>query len=173
MGKEDNPTEEISGVHTAELAAARASKFNDGHYDHYGKGRLDETVSKTQAQIIVGNYSEDAFVESHMPCGDSVLNLNEDLTNGPKIDKNELGQVETQFDRTMRSWTRINRMNVGLSFLSTNKLKLGKRQLGDVLEENCKAETMTLNQKRAKVKFGDGMSDSISTGVKDYPCSKP
>ena len=175
MGKEDNLAEEISEVHTAELAAARASKFNDGHYDHYGKGRLDETVSKTQVQIMVGNYSEDAFVESHMPCGDSVLNLNEDVTNGPKIDKNELGQVETQSDRTMRSWTRINRMNVRPSeeFLSTNKLKLGKRKFGDVLEENCKAETMTLNQKRAKVKFGDGMSDSISAGVKDYPCSKP
>ena len=82
MGKKDYPAEEISGVHTAELAAARALKFNDGHYDHYGKGRLEETVSKTQAQIMVGNYSEDAFVESHMPCGDSVLNLNEDLTMG-------------------------------------------------------------------------------------------
>ena len=86
-----------------------------------------------------------------------------------------MGQVETQSDKTMRSWTRINRMNVGPSeeFLSTNKLKLGKRQLGDVLEENCKAEAMTLNQKCAKVKFGDGMPDSILAGVKDYPCSKP
>ena len=91
MGKEDNPAEMVSGVHTAEPAAARASTFNDGLYDHYGKGGLDETVSKTQAQIMVGNYFEDTIVESHVPCEDSVLNLNEDLTNGPKIDKNKLG----------------------------------------------------------------------------------
>ena len=113
MGKEDNPAEMVSGVHTAEPAAARASTFNDGLYDHYGKGRLDGTVSKTQAQIMVGNYSEDTIVESHVPCEDSVLNFNEDLANGPKIDKNKLGQAETQFDRTKRSWTRINRMNIG------------------------------------------------------------
>ena len=62
---------------------------------------------------MVGNYSEDTIVESHVPCEDSVLNLNEDLTNGPKIDKNKLGQAETQSDRTKGSWTRINRMNIG------------------------------------------------------------
>ena len=68
--------------------------------------------------------------------------------------------------------------------MTTNKLKLGKRQLGDALEENCETETMKLNQKRAKMKFGDGMSDSkmkfgdgmsdsISARVEDHPCRKP
>ena len=48
---------------------------------------------------------------------------------------------------------------------TTNKLKLGKRQIGDVLEENCEARTMTLHQKRARVRFGNGMFDSISARV--------
>ena len=47
MGKEDNPAKMVSGVHTVESVAARASTFNDDLYDHYGKGRLDGTVSKT------------------------------------------------------------------------------------------------------------------------------
>lgn len=78
--------------------------------------------------------------------GDSVLKLNEDSTNGPKKNKNGLGQAETQSDRTKRSWMRINRMDfVPLEEISaTNKLRLGKRQMGDALEENCETETITL-----------------------------
>nr|POE69975.1 hypothetical protein CFP56_73227 [Quercus suber] len=182
MGKEDNPMEENSGVHTTEPAAARASTLNKSHYAHYGKGRLDGTVSKIRAPITTGIYSEDTLVESHVPSlapcresRDSVLNLNEDLTNGPKIDKNELGQAKTQSDRTKRSWKRINRTDFRPSeeISTTNKLKLGKRQMGDVLEENCEAGTTMLHKKRARVKFGDCMSDSISVGVEDHPCRKP
>ncbi|XP_030930922.1 uncharacterized protein LOC115956765 [Quercus lobata] len=175
LGKEDNPAEMVSEVHTAGPAAARAATAKDGLYDHYGKGGQDGSVTKIQAQITEGNYSEATFVESHVPGMDSVFKPNEESKNGPALDKNELGQAESHTESTKRTWTRINRMNFGPSDepLITNRIKLGKRPLGDALEEKCETETIQQNQKRAKVKFVDGMDDYISAEVEDHPCRKP
>ena len=87
--------EENTRVLTVEPAAARALMLNDSNFAHYGKGGLYGIVSKIQAQITAGIYSKDSLVTSHepvlAPCGDLVLNLNEDSTNRPKTNKNELG----------------------------------------------------------------------------------
>ena len=95
LGKEDNPVEENTRVLTVEPAVARALMLNDSNFAHYGKGGLYGIVSKIQAQITAGIYSKDSLVTSHVPvlapCGDLVLNLNEDSTNRPKTNKNELG----------------------------------------------------------------------------------
>lgn len=56
---------------------------------------------------------------------------------------------------------------------TTTKVKLGKRQLGDNLEENGEKETTKVKQKRAKAKCGNGLSDYTSAGVEDHPCRKP
>lgn len=54
-----------------------------------------------------------------------------------------------QPDRIKRTGKRLNRMEFRplKGNLTTNITKLGKRQMRDVLEENCEAASTTLHQK--------------------------
>ena len=81
----------------------------------------------------------DNHVLSLAPSGDVDLNLNEDSNNGLKEVNNELGLADTQPNKLKTKWTRISRMDVGLSDLNitTSKLKLGERLVGNVLDEDC------------------------------------
>ena len=81
----------------------------------------------------------DNHVPSLAPNGDVDLNLNEDSNNRLKEVNNELGLADTQPNKLKTKWTRISRMDVGLSDLNitTSKLKLGERLVGNVLDEDC------------------------------------
>ena len=146
LDKNDITVAASNGGHAVEMAVAKFVPLNDIHSSHYGKNRKNRIVSQTQAEI-----SSVSLLDDHVPLsmlgGVMVSNSNVDSNNGPKTDNKELGQAETQPDRTKRTWTRINRMEVGLSTgtLTTNITKLGKRQKDEVLEENCEAGIMTLH----------------------------
>lgn len=73
--------------------------------------------------------------------------LNKDSSNGPKSVKTNLGQAEPQPVSTKRTWTRINRMEVGPleRSLSTQSSMLAKRQMEDTLENNGETEFTSLH----------------------------
>lgn len=89
--------------------------------------------------------------------GDLISNLNVDSDIALKATKTDLGHNEPKPNQP-KTWTRISRMEVGPpnTIMTTPKLKMGKRVVGDALGEERDKRTETSLQKQSKVRFEDG-----------------
>jgi len=106
------------------------------------------------------------------PTRDLYPNLNVDSNGAPDTFNSGLGYTESKPNKPKNTWTRSNRMDVGLLAIANNTIKYttGKRGVGDILAEDCNREIETASHIHSKVDGKDGKFAYISVGVKDHPC---
>nr|POF08695.1 hypothetical protein CFP56_04813 [Quercus suber] len=158
MGRTDVRATESNEVQETAAAVARVKDSSNSQRAQNGRHGCGGNVTEVQEKISEDNATPYSNVEKLMPSftqgGDSEPNLNNEST-VVNTTNSVLGHLESKPNKPKATWTRLNRMEVRppTSASSVIKPTLGKRNMGDTLDEDYNRETEYTSLKRSKLVY--------------------